>query len=901
MLLTLTLFTVRLLFAQPAESAQPSQPAYFIDGYHGGIYGHLPAWQTRFMVEKLAQYPDWKINLEIEPESWDTIARQDPVSYEAFRRLFADQSSKGRIEYINPAYGQSYLYNISGESIIRQFYYGMKKLRRHFPSAVFTTYSSEEPCFTSALPQILQSYGFKYASLKNPNTCWGGYTRAFGGELVNWTGPDGSSILTIPRYGIEALKPRSIWETIASANSREYVRKAFQYGIRHPVGMCLQDAGWDFGPWLRGENVEDAAADTDSQKVYAPTIYETWRGYVENISSRKADKDWRFSQEDVLVGLMWGSQVLQRIAREVRASENTIITAEKMAAFARVWQGTPWPETTFEAAWRTLLLSQHHDCWIVPYNGKPGDTWADKVVSWTGYTNSCSDSVIEAAVRQMSGAGSGSRELSDAGSSSRGATGAGNVNRQLYIRVFNTTSVRRTEYVRVALPAGWEQAASIIDFRGTEIPSQTLSSKDILFKAEVPSMGYSTYRLKTGGRVSAAPAVPTSATVTHLPNGQYQVETDLYHILLDPAKGGTITSWLVKKSGGKELVEEGKSFNELRGNFYNAGGFRSSTETPAEIHILENGPAEVKLEIKGTIAGSPFTQVLTVQEGRPRVDVHLVIDWKDNPAIGEYFEVPKNEQVRKAYYDDRYKLLALFPLRLASQKVYKNAPFDVTESRLSNTFYNRWDSIKNNVLLNWVDVEDSAGNYGMALLCDHTTSYAHGEAFPLALTLQYSGNGIFYRDYKIDGPLEMNYAWIPHTRKWDRAGIWTEGTKWNEPLLVRITDRADGATTGGRGMLKLGQAGERSLLQPEQPGIEISSLTFEGDELFIRLFNAEAGSADQKIYLGFAADTATEVALNGRSIKGLLIRKDSAGRQFVELSIPRWGIRTLRFGHIQVK
>ncbi|HXO74421.1 MAG TPA: hypothetical protein VN824_04305, partial [Puia sp.] len=313
-----------------------AQTAYFIDGYHGGIYGHLPPWQTKFMVEKLGQYPDWKINLELEPESWDSIAVQDPVSYAAFQKLFADQSSKGRIEYVNPAYGQSYMYNISGESIIRQLYYGMKKLRRHFPSVVFSTYSSEEPCFTSALPQILRSYGFRYASLKNPNTCWGGYTRAFGGELVNWIGPDGSWILTVPRYGVEALKPRSIWETIASGNSKEYVGKALKAGIQHPVGMCLQDAGWAFGPWLgRGGD------------AYAPTKYETWRGYVENVSTGKADKDWKFSQEDVLVGLMWGSQVLQRIAREVRVSENKVVVAEKMAAMAHVWKGLTWPEAGF--------------------------------------------------------------------------------------------------------------------------------------------------------------------------------------------------------------------------------------------------------------------------------------------------------------------------------------------------------------------------------------------------------------------------------------------------------------------------------------------------------------------------------------------------------------------------
>ncbi|MCW3094305.1 MAG: hypothetical protein JWP81_5374, partial [Ferruginibacter sp.] len=166
-----------------------SQNVYFIDGYHGGVYGHYPKQYTGFINEALDKNPNWKINLEIEPETWDTVQVNEPDNYHIFKNYFSDQSFSGRLEYVNPAYGQGYLYNINGESIIRQFYYGIKKLRTHFPGSVFTTYSSEEPCFTSALPQILTSFGFSYASLKNPNTCWGGYTSAFGGELVNWVGP----------------------------------------------------------------------------------------------------------------------------------------------------------------------------------------------------------------------------------------------------------------------------------------------------------------------------------------------------------------------------------------------------------------------------------------------------------------------------------------------------------------------------------------------------------------------------------------------------------------------------------------------------------------------------------------------------------------------------------------
>ena len=47
-----------------------------------------------------------------------------------------------------------------------------------------------------------------------------------------------------------------------------------------------------------------------------------------------------------------------------------------------------------------------------------------------------------------------------------------------------------------------------------------------------------------------------------------------------------------------------------------------------------------------------------------------------------------------------------------------------------------------------LDAEDKEGAYGLALFCDHTTSYVQGEGYPLGLTVQFSGNGIFYRNYR---------------------------------------------------------------------------------------------------------------------------------------------------------
>ncbi|MES2376570.1 MAG: glycoside hydrolase family 38 C-terminal domain-containing protein [Bacteroidota bacterium] len=851
------LFTALGFFILMSATSLAQQKAYFIDGYHGGFWGHYPVNYTSFIVEQLKAHPNWKINLEIEPETWAMAKAKDEQGYKDLQAIFADQNiATRRVEYVSPAYGQSYMYNISGESIIRQFAYGMETVRQHFPTAVFTTYSSEEPCFTSALPQILKSFGYKYASLKNPNTLWGGYTRAFGGELVNWIGPDGTNLVTVPRYAMEDLKPGSTWETIGNSNSKPFINAAFAVGIKHPVGFTLQDAGWKGGPWAG-----------NGDRGYQPTEYKTWTDYVDNYSIKTPTLDWKFSQEDVLTSLVWGSQILQRIAQQVRVSENKLVTAEKLAAMAAVYKGSAWPKAALDEGWTRLLLSQHHDCWIVPYNMGQGNTWADKVVNWTGITNKNTDSVSNAAMAHI--------------------TGERVENSEMYVRVFNTLGVNRSEAVKVKLPEGLSSRIYVSVGSHVHAPSQ-IAGDYLIFNTNVPAMGYTTYKLTTQAAkiVLSVPKI----TVKQQLSGKYKIETDLYTIIIDPAKGGTIESLVAKKLGNKEFVDKANTrrFNELRGNFFKDGGFKSSADQPAEVTVLEKGPVQISLQVKGMIANNPFTQVLTFAQGQERIDVKLKIDWQGNPGIGNPYGQTGNYEatsLKKAFYDDRDKLLALFPLNLQGQKVYKNAPFDVTESKLENTFFTRWDSIKNNVVLNWVDVTDANNTYGMAVLTDHTTNYAHGEDFPLGLDIAYSGVGLWGRNYTLRYPTEMNYALIPHVGKWDTAGIWTESTKFNEPMTATVFGSAPDK------ML-------RSLVNIAGAGLEISSVTVVGKDLLVRLFNAEGDGQPKKVTLDAVADKAEVVALNGDVMQNLTMNK-SAATTNISIAMPRFGIRTIRFLNVK--
>jgi alpha-mannosidase len=839
-----------------AIAVSGQERAWFVDGYHGGIYGHYPPSFTQFMVDSMRAHPDWKLNLEIEPATWDFVSTHTPDAYAAFKQLAADQSVSGRIEFINPAYAQGYLWNISGESIIQQFARGREKIRAHFSNAQFATYSSEEPCFTSALPGVLKSFGFKYAVLKNPDTCWGGYTRAFGGELVNWIGPDGTAIPTVPRYAMESLKPNSTWETIASSSTPEFVRAAFQAGIGHPIGMCIQDAGWQNGPWLKHVG-----------HVYEPTEYTTWRNYFENVAIQKPAEDWSFSQEDVQVSLVWGAQVLQRIAQEVRRAENHVVTAEKMATLAGVYQQTAWPEASLDEAWRTLMLSQHHDCWVVPYNVRGTNTWADKVTSWTDNSVQRSDEII----RQSAAA----------------LAGESNSNAPFQLRVCNTLGVARTDIARVTLPENWRGEPLVRDSAGQAVPLQVGSSehgaKELIFLAPVPALGYATFKLESGEKRAGQRPMAFVAK-----DGTTVLENELYRLELDPVHGGAIRSLILKEQGNRQLVDAAGAgrFNELRGFFFRAGKFFSTADHPARIEIIEQGPVQAMVRISGQLASHAVTQVVTLTQGQRRIDFSVRIDWQGNPGIGENFEQTggfQPEHDHKAFYDDRYKLLALFPVNLPEQQIYKNAPFDVTPSRLADTFFNTWSGIKNNVLLNWVDVFDPTNRVGLALLSDHTTSYVHGVNDPLGLTLQYSGIGLWGHNYSLHGPTEVNYALVPHVGNWEQAALWAEDDGWNESLHTEFCKSETAPAVASR-----------SLLSFDHDGWEVPAMRLKNGKVYIRLFNASGEAAQRNLTYDGPVAKAELVQLNDELLREIPVTKDSVGRAHFDLALPRFGVGTLR-------
>jgi alpha-mannosidase len=856
---------------------------YYIDGYHGGSRGHMPPGCWRDILEALQTWPDWKLSLDVEPGSWEVLQHEDPAAYREMQRYLSDTRQDARVTLVGGTFAQPYGWAISGESNIRQLQHGLRQIRRHFPFAVVGVYAVQEPCWASCLPQILVSLGFKGASLKNASTAWGGYSVGFDAELVNWIGSDGSSILAVPRYACEQLV--NTWETEAVAAAPDYVERCVEHGIPQPVGMCFQDLGWAARPRLARPGVRHV----------------TWQEYLFVVAHVRA-KDWHFTMEDIRTTLPWGEKTLQKVAQQSRSAEVRLLMAEKLAAMANTHVGQPWPTAVLAGAWEQVLWSQFHDSWITATTKSGRDAWAFQVAAQTLDAQDAAESLLQQSASALS--------------LGKDDTPSHPLEPQ-HLRVFNTHGYDREDLVEctIAFDRHTEDLRAL-DGQGTEIlvqwnalrryeppasgppstmedrPSPEVNTARLLFKARVPALGFSTYQVTPLPQRRTMEAENVVKTFVDQ-DGMTVIENEFYLMRLDPKRGGAIVS-LVEKEGVVQLCPEGGEFllNEYRGYFITQKRWRSSTETNAKIEVLEPGPIRAVLSVNGEIGGCPFRTLITLVTGERSIGFDVAFQFQQETWIGEPWDIQRGggmtEQHRSSH-DGRWKLQALFPTSFAQKALDKNAAFDVCRSRNVNTYFQRWDEIKHNIILNWVDVLDESKDLGLAVFSEHTTAYTHGQDHPLSLVLGWGWDGgYWWGKCPLLAEQRARYFLVPHRGDWQRAKLWQHLARQQEPLVSALID---GRTFAG--------PASHSILRLSDEGVQLSAVAHVEHALEIRLFNAQTVESRCDVTCSFAMTHAELIELNGSVRSQVALERLAAGRSKLNVTIPPFGIRTLRFSTSQ--
>ena len=874
---------------------------YYIDGYHGGIHGHMPPGCWRDIIEALKSYPEWKISLDIEAESWDYLQERDSMAYMEIREMLKDQSVASRLEMVAGSYGQPYGWVIDGESNIRHIQMGIAAIRKHFPWLEIKTYAVQEPCWTSALPQILRSFQFERAVLKNPSTAWAGYSAGFDAEVLFWEGPDGSRIKTAPRYGCEELV--KLWETESVNAEKPFIDKCIAAGIPHPAGMILQDLGWPAKPRL----VDDGTAGGRASRAHV--IYTTWREYFEHVAN-EPHQIWKVSQEDFHGALPWGEQLLAKMSCKIRQGEVMVLNAERLYALAcvvcdfpvtsshpvQLLQRESHVETRLSAsldlAWHHLLLAQHHDAWICAAMERGEENWAWEASAHIYAAEESAMRVTRASMAAISKYACGTWESDWEPLIISGDQEIVCVANLLARAEYRTAAVEVTSRPGV-------QSFRVYDgdrllesqYKPTRLYDDGSKNAGILlFNVYFAGFGAKVIRIESSKENDVY--VGDGSVHASAADDFAYLESDYYKITFDLGKGGTIAS-LYDKRRGTEVVRQDDDyrFNEYRGYFINEGIFLSSASQRAKAQLLSDGPIEAALEIYGRIGGVNFTQQVSIAKGDEKISINVVFHFPTHTYIGDPHEIhpsDSKEDGHRSYHDARYKLNAYFPTSFAQKRIYKDAAFDVCESKLENTHFQCWNEIKHNILVGWVDACDD--EQGLTIMANHTTSYLHGDGFPLALTLAWGWDGGFWWGQRqLEGEMSMAYAIVPHTGDYRKGDIWHTYQKMIHQPIAR---RSAGCTVSSA-VDETMSINPLELLTVGSP-VELSAAYMDTDgRLLVRLFNPGASTVARITMEAFEDIIVEQIELDGRCISHLA-PTFTDGRYAVQLQMPAFSIRTLR-------
>lgn len=324
-------------------------------------------------------------------------------------------------------------------------------------------------------------------------------------------------------------------------------------------------------------------------------------------------------------------------------------------------------------------------------------------------------------------------------------------------------------------------------------------------------------------------------------------------------------------------------FNEYRGYYINESTFLSSADCEARVTVCANGPILAELLIEGTVGNTRFAQRVSLTENDRKIRVDVTFHFVERTYIGEPHQiVPEDnkEDRYRSYHDGRYKLNAYFPTSFTQKYLHKDAAYDVCQSKQENTHFKKWDEIKHNILVGWVDVSDDM--QGLTVMADHTTAYIHGDGYPLGLTMAWGWDGgYWWGKRQLKGDHRLSYTIVPHAGDWRQGDIWHE---YQKTLHFPVVQRIAGEVPICRFPASI------TVHNP----VELSATYLDDDgRLILRLFNPGVTTFARAEIASGAVRKVELIELDGTSICELETEQQD-GMTSIKTDIPEFGIRTLR-------
>ena len=614
--------------------------------------GEMPEVRTAFELVRLhldaaRRDPDYKF----------VLAELDYLkphfdSHPEDRADLLDFIAAGRIELVGGSYNEPNTNLTCAESTIRNAVYGMTYQRDVLGGDPRTSWMLDAFGFDPGYPGIMAAAGLTSSSwARGPFHQWGPHRSVGDNSMMQfasefeWLSPDGTGLLTsymANHYGAGWVLHQA--KTLADAEAAAYE----QFSQLAPVAATrnvLLPVGADHvipARWATAVH-----RDWNSRYVWPRFVTAVPSEFFAAVRAEATDRDiWITPQTRDMNPVYTGKDVTYIDTKQAqRAAETAVLDGERLATLAWL-AGADYPAASLDKAWRLLVFGAHHDA----ITGSEGDqVYLDLLGGWR--------EAWERGDRARTAAVSHLASLADTTSLADTARPAGTINppvaaqsqpvqSALAIFVVNSLSLDRSAMVRtdLELPPGWPAWLSLHDDTGAEVPFLAegstgaadggLRSVTITFRATVPGVGYRSFLVRPSDTPSAADGwQPQDASAA------FRLENEVFVVEADPARGGTLSRVLDKRTG-TELLRAAGGGNELllqpehpahprwaEGPWLlcPAGPGTGSTTRTATVRA-ERCPIGGRLIAELELGGLQLTQETLLWDGADRVEFRTHVD-----------------------------------------------------------------------------------------------------------------------------------------------------------------------------------------------------------------------------------------------------------------------------------
>ncbi|MCG6956589.1 MAG: glycosyl hydrolase-related protein [Gemmatimonadetes bacterium] len=754
-----------------------------------------------------------------------------PADFARLKRYVAD----GRWFPAGSSMEENDVNSPSAESIIRQVLYGNDYFRATFGKASEEFMLPDCFGFPASLPSILAHAGIKGFSTQKLSSAWQPAPRVGGPDSPEqtpegipfnvgvWTGPDGKSV-------IAALNPGSYSGGVSTDLSKNNVRpensrnRSYVYDWPDRVDLDGKVTGV-YADYHYVGTGDIGGAPTEStvkemeQIMTQPggPLHVVWSNadqLFKDIPEGGTAKMPRYQGDLELINHSAGSITSQAYHKRWNRKNEILAGAAEAASVGAAWLGArPYPKARLDYAWRLLLTGQFHDNLAGTSTPKSYEyVWNDDVIAMNQFST-----VLTSATSGVSAA--------------LDTRGPGTP-----IVVYNQLNVAREDiaHADVVFPGGSPQGVRVTGPDGRDVPAQvdgvSGDTAHVVFLAAVPSVGYAVFHVQPATKPASSSALEVSET--SLENASYRVTLDEagdVSSIYDKRLKSELLSEPIRLAISTDNPEHWPAWNMDFADEQRAA--RAYVGGPAEVKVVERGPARVAVEVSRQTEGSTFVTTVRLSAGDAgrRVEFSDRIDWMTREA----------------------NLKVVFPLTAANDSATYN--WDVGTIKRPNEMERQFEVASHR----WVDLTDRSGRFGVTILTGDKSGSDKPADNTVRLTLvRTPGTRGGYTDQGTQdlGHHELVYGLAAHAGGWRQDETDWQAYRLNEPLMAFTAPTHAGSL--GRSL---------SLLRTSSDRVRVMALkrAEQSDEVVVRLVELD-GRSQPNVRVDFAGPLTAAREVNGQ-------------------------------------